>query len=524
MPALLDAFLAGGQAGTRDREIRHENQRRSKLGDLMSQAYGAPADQRSGLLSQMAAVDPNSAMSAQKHFGDMDDQRRQRLGQFAAVFDALPDEQKAVAYPQFAAQAKEVLGVPVPDQWDPAFSPRISQIARALGAGGQQAEQFTLGPGSKRFDPSGKVIAEVPFAPANANLVTVPDGQGGAVQMIYDPRTRQLSEPQYPGQGQPAAAAGAAPQIMGDAMSSSMDPQAIQNEFKTLAPQFGAQISSLTRTPERNAAVGGVANSQHLAGTAGDFVVPEANKGAFRQAMQQRGFEVIDEGDHMHVELPPNRKVAQGGPRLGYTPPKAAGGKAPPSGYRYNMRGDLEMIPGGPAEVAAQARTAAQQARDEAAEAKRLQKEQGAQARQAEAATAANDLITAIDRLTESDGFSGLGTLTGDIALNTPLLRNDTKDAQAQLRNISGQVALATMSRLKALSSQGATGFGALSQQELKLLQNSLAALESEDISNAELKRSLKVIRDKMEKAANWKPAGAAPAVDPRRQSLLDKY
>lgn len=136
MPALLDAFLAGGQAGTRDREIRHENQRKSKLAELMGGAYAGSSDPRAGLYGQIAAVDPGAAMSAQKHFGDMDGQRRQRLGQFAAVFDALPDEQKAVAYPQFAAQAKEVLGVPVPDQWDPAFSPRISQIARALGAGG----------------------------------------------------------------------------------------------------------------------------------------------------------------------------------------------------------------------------------------------------------------------------------------------------------------------------------------------------------------------------------------------------
>lgn len=100
----------------------------------------------------------------------------------------------------------------------------------------------------------------------------------------------------------------------------------------------------------------------------------------------------------------------------------------------------------------------------------------------------------------------------GDVKINTPLIRSDVKDAQAQLKNIAGQVALTTMAKLKALSSAGATGFGALSAPELKLLENSIAALQSEDISNAQLKSSLKTIRDKMDKTASWNPAqGASP-------------
>src|SRR5688500_2048224 len=201
--------------------------RQTGLSRLIGDAYRDPS-KRQESLGRVAQFDGQAAFNAQAMFEKMDDTGRQRLGQRMAVFSALPDDIKAQAYPDIAREA-QALGIPAPGEWNPEFAPHMQKIAQALGAGSQQAEQFTLGPGSKRFDPSGKVIAEVPFAPANANLVTVPDGQGGAVQMIYDPRTRQLSEPQYPGQGQPAAAApagaGAATQIMGDAFSGAqIDP------------------------------------------------------------------------------------------------------------------------------------------------------------------------------------------------------------------------------------------------------------------------------------------------------------
>lgn len=82
------------------------------------------------------------------------------------------------------------------------------------------------------------------------------------------------------------------------------NPQAVQADYKSLANQFGAQITSLTRTPEHNRKVGGVANSQHISGTGGDFVVPGSQKAAFIAAVRARGYEPIDEGDHIHVQLP----------------------------------------------------------------------------------------------------------------------------------------------------------------------------------------------------------------------------
>lgn len=182
-----------------------------------------------------------------------------------------------------------------------------------------------------------------------------------------------------------------------------------------------------------------------------------------------------------------------------------------PAGYRWGADGTLVPIPGGPAEVAINARRAAQEARKAAEEARAEQKRQAAAARQKESVEAATQLVNAIDSLTRSEGFDDLGTMWGDAQIMTPFIRNDAKDAQAQLKNIAGQVALATMARLKALSATGATGFGSLTREELKLLENSIATLQSEEISNEQLRRSLKVIRDTMAKVAEWRPPGQQP-------------
>lgn len=178
-------------------------------------------------------------------------------------------------------------------------------------------------------------------------------------------------------------------------------------------------------------------------------------------------------------------------------------------------------------QVAQQARDEASKARKAAEDARGAQKQAVMDQRQSAAAEAANLLVSSIDSLNGSAGFGDLGTVGGDLKINTPLIRSNAKDADAQLRNIAGQVALTTMSRLKALSSQGATGFGSLSAPELKLLQNSIATLQSDSISHEQLVRSLKVIRDSMDKVAKWKPsqqgapsAPAAGGVD----DLLSKY
>lgn len=69
-----------------------------------------------------------------------------------------------------------------------------------------------------------------------------------------------------------------------------------------------ARWTSGRRTPEGNRAVGGVRNSRHLTGDAADFV-PAKGQSMSELAAQARGFfgpgaKILNEGDHVHVEIP----------------------------------------------------------------------------------------------------------------------------------------------------------------------------------------------------------------------------
>lgn len=131
MADLYGMMMDGLQAG-RD---GYQRGQQTKLAGLVGQAYSAPAEQRQQLLGQVAQTSPQAAFDAQKHFSGMDDNARQRLGQYAAAFDALPDDQKPMAYPQLAQQA-QVLGIPAPSEWRPEYAPNISKLAQTLGGGG----------------------------------------------------------------------------------------------------------------------------------------------------------------------------------------------------------------------------------------------------------------------------------------------------------------------------------------------------------------------------------------------------
>lgn len=118
-------------------DVGRERGKKTRLADLMGQAFQAPREQRQPIFGQMAQVDPQSAFDAEKGFRAMDDNARAQLGQSLAAFDTLPDEQKAQAYPQIAQQARSMLGLPVPLEWNPAMAPNIQKLAQVLGSAGQ---------------------------------------------------------------------------------------------------------------------------------------------------------------------------------------------------------------------------------------------------------------------------------------------------------------------------------------------------------------------------------------------------
>lgn len=75
----------------------------------------------------------------------------------------------------------------------------------------------------------------------------------------------------------------------------------------TFAPRGlpGERVTSTKRSPARNRAVGGVANSYHLSGRARDSVPPPGMSMAAYAAELRRlnpHLDVINEGDHVHIE------------------------------------------------------------------------------------------------------------------------------------------------------------------------------------------------------------------------------
>lgn len=62
-------------------------------------------------------------------------------------------------------------------------------------------------------------------------------------------------------------------------------------------------ISSWYRTPAQNAAVGGRPDSLHLQGLAIDLVGDDDELGQIEGIWRAIGFDAVDEGDHLHIEL-----------------------------------------------------------------------------------------------------------------------------------------------------------------------------------------------------------------------------
>lgn len=190
MPGILDLMGHIQQQGEMGRVRGQQN----KLAGLYSQAFSAPREQRQGLLSQIAAVSPDSAQAATGMFDNMDDNARAELGQYAAAFSALPDDQKASAYPQLAQQAAS-LGLPVPQGgYRPEYAQGIAQLAQAFGgAGGASGVQSTYvdATGNRvaiMRDGSTRVLGQNDAGMSQQTLtITGPDGRPR--QFTFDKRT-----------------------------------------------------------------------------------------------------------------------------------------------------------------------------------------------------------------------------------------------------------------------------------------------------------------------------------------------
>lgn len=128
----------------------------------------------------------------------------------------------------------------------------------------------------------------------------------------------------------------------------------------------------------------------------------------------------------------------------------------PPMGYRFTPAGDLEAIPGGPADQKRQGLLNADTASAQSAE------------------SGLNRLAEFANSLKNMPGLKGITGLRGAIP-NIP--GSEAANAQAQLETLKSQVAFGVLQAMRDASKTGGA-LGAVSEKELGLLQNNLAALD----------------------------------------------
>ena len=76
-----------------------------------------------------------------------------------------------------------------------------------------------------------------------------------------------------------------------------------EDKIRALAIYYDLSVTSWIRSRKRNLAVGGVNNSRHLFGFAVDVVLDDlALTEQFVADANRIGLEVIQEGDHLHVQ------------------------------------------------------------------------------------------------------------------------------------------------------------------------------------------------------------------------------
>jgi len=317
------------------------------LNNLAQQAYQTPVGpDRDAIIGQAIGLNRDQGFDLGNTLQQTQDAKDAKLGAAAnyvaqawQASNGNPNDPKVQGAYQavrpYLQQLHSSMGAdtPTPDSFTPDMLPGIYQIvAKTQGATAsklpaalqtfygiqnqlpqeqrQQAAEVKAGTAARATNPT--------FAPYN-----LANGDGTFTQTIMNKRTGQLTN--------------AAGQVVGQAPPAAVS-QAQSNDFygamTPIVQQFGGQVTSTTRSPEHNAAVGGVPNSQHIAGTAEDVVVPPAAKGGFIEAINNAGLQAIDEGTHIHVQVPGSAQQAAA------TQPTSA-----PSGLQTAQPGQPGYVP-----------------------------------------------------------------------------------------------------------------------------------------------------------------------------------
>lgn len=271
---------------------------RMRAGNALSggdYAGGANALFKGGLIDEGSKVQDQGYQQQARQKAQADAARAEKLTVLAKAADALgttPDDPQHMSRRQHLQArilpALQQMGYP-PEVLQALSDPNLDLSDQSLqmfkGSIAKEIEQFTLAPGSARYDTTGRQIAAQPFAPQYRTV-----GEGQSLVEVGPPGAQPQSAPTEP-QGDWLAAVSAA------------------------APD--AQVTSGYRTAEHNKAVGGVPTSRHLSGQAVDLVPRPGETMAqlYARVSKVPGVKAINEGDHVHVQATGGGQ-AQGGARV----------------------------------------------------------------------------------------------------------------------------------------------------------------------------------------------------------------
>lgn len=196
MADFFDSYAQGVQLGQQQKQ-------RNQLAELQDLAPKVISGDLAAT-DRAFALDPTTAKAYQ---GQQERERQQLVGLARTLSNSAsnPQYQAAIYKTAVPYLARRFGAENIPQDWDASVvMPIAQQILEqdkntpSMGGGGSQNKVV----GGALVDPNGQVIYE---SPVNGQIVNVPDGMNGTQQMIFDPRTRQLSP--LPGVGAPAQAA-----------------------------------------------------------------------------------------------------------------------------------------------------------------------------------------------------------------------------------------------------------------------------------------------------------------------------
>ena len=187
---IATAYQGGLLFGQQQRDRKRMEGEREQLRNLAPQIMqGDPA-----AYTQAAAINPEAAGQYQSA-GDQQYRRLMNVSKMMrdAISTGNPTAKQRAFQTIKPFLSQMAPGRPIPEQWDDSLLPGFEQfenrISMAQAAGGPAGGANKVVGGSL-VGPNGEVLYE---APNKGQIVSVNDGSGGTVQMIFDPVTRALS-------------------------------------------------------------------------------------------------------------------------------------------------------------------------------------------------------------------------------------------------------------------------------------------------------------------------------------------